>query len=409
MASSSTLLLPKRASAALVWLDLGHYHAARSRALHGQSTLAVQTVEVFGAAGFAHFRASSSMRDGFCLLTLGNAHDASAEALRTSVIQALDQIAPNVVFTPGWSMTPALAALEWCVAHRTPCVIMSDTVWEAQSRSIAKEVLKSRLVRLGQAGFVAGSAAAAYLAQLGMPEDRISLGFDAIDEQHFSDGAAHAKLYALALRERYGLPERYLLLCARLIPEKNLSAFLDALHAHREAFGDSALKVVQVGPGPLEIEIRAQVARLGLIDNFIMLGSLDYQSLPVLYGLADALILPSVSETWGLVVNEAMAAGLPVLVSELCGCTSDLVEHGGNGFVFNPRDKPAMTEALGKFARLSPEARASMGARSQVIIADWGLERFVKGFDAAANAALNAPYRPPSPVDRWLLKAVARR
>jgi hypothetical protein len=50
-----------------------------------------------------------------------------------------------------------------------------------------------------------------------------------------------------------------------------------------------------------------------------------------------------------------------------------------------------------------------MGARSQVIIADWGLERFVKGFDAAANAALNAPYRPPSPVDRWLLKAVARR
>lgn len=400
---------PEPGSAALIWLDLGPYHAARSLTLHDQSIHAVKTIEVFGAAGFAQFRASEAMRDGFDLLALGLARETPASAIRLGVMSALDQIAPSVVFTPGWSIAPALAALEWCAARRVPCVIMSDTVREAQSRSAAKEALKSRLVRLGQAGFVSGSAAAAYLSQLGMPRDRISFGLDAINGRHFSEGAMHAETDAEKLRAKHGLPKQYLFLCARLIPEKNLPSFLEALDAHRKAFGDAALKVVQVGPGPLENEIRAHVERLGLNDHFIMLGSQEYQSLPVFYGLAEGLILPSISETWGLVVNEAMAAGLPVLVSKLCGCAPDLVEHGGNGFVFDPRDTAEMTAALGAFARLPPEARAAMGARSQAIIVDWGLERFVKGFDDAANAALSAPYRAPGMLDRWLLRALALR
>jgi 1,2-diacylglycerol 3-alpha-glucosyltransferase len=145
------------------------------------------------------------------------------------------------------------------------------------------------------------------------------------------------------------------------------------------------------GAGPLEEKLRAQVRTAGLDDRIHFPGFLQYHELPRLYARAGALVLASLSDQWGLVVNEAMAAGLPVLVSERCGCAPDLVENGGNGYTFDPQDVAGLAILLGRMAASSAESRRAMGRRSSELVARVSLEAFAKGVRAAVAHAGAAP------------------
>jgi len=125
----------------------------------------------------------------------------------------------------------------------------------------------------------------------------------------------------------------------------------------------------------------------------LMPGFRQYDELPIYYAHATAFIHASSVEQWGLVVNEAMACGLPVLVSQACGCVPELVHEGVNGFTFLPGDVDGLAELLGKLAcdRLACQ---EMGKQSKRIVSDWGLQRFAKGFwDAVHTAENGAPKR----------------
>jgi glycosyltransferase involved in cell wall biosynthesis len=116
-------------------------------------------------------------------------------------------------------------------------------------------------------------------------------------------------------------------------------------------------------------------------------GFKQYAQLPVYYGLAEAFVHASTSEPWGLVVNEAMAAGLAVLVSKQCGCAADLVRDGVNGFRFDPQNVEELAALMSRLWR-SPQRCAAMGQASLRIISYWGLERFGQGFRQAAQMAV---------------------
>jgi glycosyltransferase involved in cell wall biosynthesis len=117
----------------------------------------------------------------------------------------------------------------------------------------------------------------------------------------------------------------------------------------------------------------------------------------------------STTEQWGLVVNEAMAAGLPVLVSDRCGCAPDLVEVGVNGFTFDPCGVEELAGLMQRVAAMTDGQRDAMGRASQRIIADWGPERFADGLMQAVQAALRRPPPTPSLFDQALVWALARR
>jgi glycosyltransferase involved in cell wall biosynthesis len=140
-----------------------------------------------------------------------------------------------------------------------------------------------------------------------------------------------------------------------------------------------------------------------------MPGFKQYDELPVCYASADAFIHASTTEQWGLVVNEAMASGLPVLVSNRCGCAPDLLMEGINGFSFDPFNTEAIAQAMAAMAMLQEDRRKAMGEESRRIIANWGPERFGRGLHEAAACALRLGPRRALLTDRLLLRALICR
>jgi glycosyltransferase involved in cell wall biosynthesis len=162
------------------------------------------------------------------------------------------------------------------------------------------------------------------------------------------------------------------------------------------------------GAGPQEGELRLKAEQAGLGSLVRFPGFQQYPDLPAWYGLAEALVLASESDQWGLVVNEAMAAGLPVIVSSRCGCAPDLVREGENGLVFDPGGPSSIAEALGAVAQMDAPRRAAMGARSRQLIAAFSPEDFALGLRAAIDCAF-ARHRRRGLLTRTVVGALGAR
>jgi len=193
---------------------------------------------------------------------------------------------------------------------------------------------------------VGGTPHREYIAALGVPLDQVFTGYDAVDNEHFRIGADRARGAAQRLRKKLALPPHFFMACSRFVQKKNLARLLQAYAKYRQATGEAAWSLVVVGDGELMGELMTLRCQLGVEEHVLFPGSKSYEELPIYYGLAEAFIHASTTEQWGLVVNEAMAAGLPVLVSERCGCTSDLVVPGINGLLFDPEDVTSIAEAM---------------------------------------------------------------
>lgn len=137
-------------------------------------------------------------------------------------------------------------------------------------------------------------------------------------------------------------------------------------------------------------------------------GFVQYPELPKYYGRASVFIHASTTEQWGLVVNEAMASGLPVIVSDRCGCAPDLVKEGVNGFEFDPHNADALVDLMLQVSDAGFPL-GDFGRESSRIIQDWGPERFAEGLKQAADKAIEVGPTHPSWISRMLLELLIRR
>jgi glycosyltransferase involved in cell wall biosynthesis len=333
------------------------------------------------------------------------------------VKQKLNQFKPEAIAIPGWSYVDALGGLTWSLVSQVPAILMSDSTAQDKRRVWWKEWVKRRIVRLCSSGLAAGRPHADYLSSLGMPRDRIFLGYDVVDNEYFAAGAAKARSQEQRARTQYGLPEKYFLASARFVEKKNLLRLIEAYGRYRtlaenaEKLKSETLKsgvwdLVLLGDGPLRPDIFRLISGLRLDACVHLPGFKQYPDLPVYYGLASAFIHASTTEPWGLVVNEAMASGLPVLVSNRCGCATDLVQEGKNGFTFDPINIEQLAQLMLKISDFKFPL-STFGTESQHIISNWGPERFADGLTKATLAALNAPKRRANWLDRLLLWMVA--
>jgi glycosyltransferase involved in cell wall biosynthesis len=259
-----------------------------------------------------------------------------------------------------------------------------------------KELLKRRIIRNFSAGLVGGRPHADYLCELGLSRERIFTGYDVVDNAYFSVTADAVRNNAAVERARLGLPANYFLACARFLPKKNLRRLIEAYGCYRQSAlqagrpDESLWRLVIVGDGALRPELEQTRFDLGLERDVVMPGFQTYDQLPVYYGLAGAFVHASATEQWGLVVNEAMASGLPVLVSRRCGCARDLVEEGRNGFTFDPDDVKSLARYMSGFASGEHDC-AGMGRASRDIVSRWTPETFAKNLWSAVEIALQNP------------------
>jgi 1,2-diacylglycerol 3-alpha-glucosyltransferase len=330
-------------------------------------------------------------------------------APRGSLGSVLRKVAPTALVCVGYSDAEIHWAMRWALANDVPLVVCSDSSYDDASRSRWRERLKGELLRGFGAGLVAGKKSRAYLEHLGVPAERIFHHWDVVDNDYFSEGADAVRRDEASQRSARTLPRNFFLCVARFVAKKNLSGLLSAYRTYVQGAGAEAWSLVLSGSGPLEDSLRAYVAGEGLQTRVHFTGFNQYSQLPAYYGLANALVLPSHSDQWGLVVNEGMAAGLPVLVSARCGCAADLVEPGVNGFVFRPDRGGELAARMTEIASLPPSTRATMGRRSREIIAEFSLESFSRGLFAAVACARNRGARPRTACCRALLAALAVR
>jgi glycosyltransferase involved in cell wall biosynthesis len=313
-------------------------------------------------------------------------------------------------------MVDALLALQWCLRTKTPAVVMSDSTELDAPRVSWREWVKRRVVGLCSSALVAGSRHRDYLVGLGMSADQISPGYDVVDNAYFAAKAGEFREQRAEVRRQHGLPENYFIASARFIGKKNLPRLIEAYARYRELAADSALRappsslwdLVLLGDGPLRSDLCRLISDLRLQSFVTLPGFKQYPALPAYYGCANAFIHASTTDQWGLVVNEAMASGLPVLVSNRCGCAPDLVQEGVNGFIFDPGNVDALAQLMFRISAFNfPLSR--FGAESGRIITNWGPERFAAGLKSAAEQALRAGPKPASPVDRLLLRGLIAR
>lgn len=365
-------------------VERGAYQAARNRNVFHPS-----------ATNTSHFRHVT-------LFECGTSRDVHSSELMRRMNQALDDCRPDVVCVPGWSNHLALAALRWCLQHNVPAVAMSESTEWDDHRVWHKEFVKRQLVGLFAAALVGGMPHKDYIVKLGMPGDRVFLGYDAVDNRYFESKAKEVKKQQAQLRKRYELPEHYFLASARFIKKKNLPRLLEAYALYRKGSELTTNKsaprsppsvpwdLVLLGDGPRRPDLRRQISDLQLDTCVHLPGFKQYPDLPVFYGLANVFIHASTTEPWGLVVNEAMASGLPVIVSNRCGCASELVREGENGFTFNPTNKHELSQLMIRMSGNSVDLDA-MGQRSREIVQTWSLERFAKSMNAACERAITEP------------------
>ena len=227
-----------------------------------------------------------------------------------------------------------------------------------------------------------GSSNRAYYRALGVPEAKI---FDVpytVDNDRFIAAAQLTPAERLEVRNRLGLPANQVvvLYASKFMPRKHPDDVVRAMARLRD---DNVIaSLLFVGTGEMEAALRALVIEHKLQDSVVFAGFVNQAELPKIYAATDVFVLPSENEPWGLIVNEVMCAGVPVIVADEVGCVPDIVRQGENGLLVKAGDVSSLTVALHRLLADESE-RTAMGRKSLEIIRGWSYERCRIGMLAA--------------------------
>jgi hypothetical protein len=385
----------------LFFMNFGPYHIARIAALSRRCVVlpielhACSSDYLWGTGGFQMFERST-------LLESTESRGSNHEVVRERLCRALDRLKPDVLAVPGWWEPASLAAIEWATAAGVPVIMMSESTRTDERRLAHREYLKRQVIRMCAAAIVGGKPHASYIQELGMDEARVMDGYDVVDNRHFSQGAAAARSAPASTRKELELPEHYFLASSRFLPRKNLLRLIAAYDLHRQQAGANPWSLVILGYGSQEREIRAEVAKRNLLPWVRLTGFQPYDRLPAYYGLAGAFIHPALAEPWGLVVNEAMAAGTVPIVSKACGCAPDLIADGETGLQFDPENVEELSRLMVRIS-VEEDLRVRLAKNAEIRIQEWSPDRFAQNFMRAAQIALSGNSRPISLVARACL------
>jgi glycosyltransferase involved in cell wall biosynthesis len=270
-----------------------------------------------------------------------------------AVVATLRRLAPDCVVAPEFGLRTAMAAA-FCAIHRRPLVVHADLSEDyEQGRGSARLLLRKALLRFADRVLVNGRSAARYVTSLGYDPSRISPLPYATDLQWFGHVPRQARDDGV-LRWAY---------VGQLIERKGLEPFVRLLGevlAQRPAL---RVALTLAGRGDREAALRALPRPPNLALELV--GPVPYPDLDAFHATQDVFVMPTLSDTWGLVVNESMAAGLPVLGSLQSQAVQEMVEEGSEGWVFDARNNASIRAAIERCLATTPADRLRMGERAR--------------------------------------------
>lgn len=292
--------------------------------------------------------------------------------------RALTRCDPQVVVA--WEYGPAsLRAFAWCRARRRAFVVFSECTTQVDATLSAAHLRLQRLLARRADGAIAASGAAAErFRALGVAPERVAVSVQS------ADAAAFRAIERAAADAR---PLRFLTV-GRLVEDKNLLRLVDAFAA--AGLGGERAELVVCGTGPLRDALAARAREAGVALS--LRGHVEAARLPEVYAEADAFVLASTFEPFGVVVREAAAAALPIVCSRVAGAAGDVAVEGENALLVDPLDVEAIAAAL---ARLADDAglRADLGRRGRALEARVARDAVAAFRDAVVAAAARAGRR----------------
>jgi glycosyltransferase involved in cell wall biosynthesis len=343
------------------WASHGPYHLDRLEALHAAR---ITDLEIVGAATTASTDSHAWDRVSSERVNLYNLVDQTFQ--KTSAWQRLIPRLSDLknykikyAFLCNHDLIDTLAVAVVLRLLGAKVYLMMDSKFDDRKRWVWRELLKSAFLLPYHGALVSGRRSRDYAEFLGMRPDRLFEGYDTVS-------VARIRALAQALPAPEGTPFalRHFTVVARLVPKKNLLLAIDAYARYRQAAGADARALHICGVGELEETLRADVARreLGGIE---FRGWLGAETVAQVLSASLALILPSIEDQWGLVVNEALAMGVPILCSDNVGARDSLVRTAVNGYVFETDNGEGLAHLMTRMAADESEWRRMAHAANE--------------------------------------------
>lgn len=317
--------------------------------------------------------------------------------INSDLNEKISSFSPDAILIYGWAYKSHLSAMRY-FKGKIPLWFRGDSTLLSERRAL-KKILRSIFLKWVykniDKAFYVGTANKTYFQKFGIANKKLVFAPHAVDNKRFS---SDRNVEALALRNSLGIPpaNSLILFAGKLEANKNPELLLAAI----QELNLAGVHLLFVGNGELEKQLKKTAVVLSSpptpskgghnisttlsMTTVHFMGFQNQTHMPIIYQACDLFCLPSQSETWGLAVNEAMASGKAILVSDKVGCAVDLVKNGENGYIFESNNlidlKAKISLLLSKENDLKGMGKASLG-----IIQNWSFEKQVATFLETLN------------------------
>ena len=300
--------------------------------------------------------------------------------LNSNLGDALRNAAPEVLVCGGYNYFAAWQAMNWAKRNGVQFLLWCEsTALDRRNEFFAVEWLKKEFARNCDGFVVPGQSALEYVQQFASPKQKVFVARNAVDIELFASKEEKVRARAERVRGELALPQRYFLFVGRLVQSKGVVDLVNAYGA-LPAKIRAEVSLVFAGDGPMRAQLEP-LARDIYPGSVFFTGFVQRDDLANYYALAECLVVPTHSDPWGLVVNEAMACGLPVICTNVAGCAADLVRE--NGILIEPGNVPELARAMLAMANDS-DLRTAMSRHSARLIRDFSPEACAAGIAEAA-------------------------